>query len=809
VISRWKPLAIIAGSLAALLLYMAVTSRLILLDSFVQLEEQNTRRNVERVLDALADDLVTLSSKSGDWSNWDDTYAFIIDGNPEYIRSNLVDNAFVELQINVILFLNASGRLVYGRAFDYRRNEEIPVPADLARHLSTDGLLVGRAAARASSQGLLLLDEGPLLLAARPILTSEGEGEARGTLIMGRFLDREALERLATITHLSLRVDRLDDPQLPGDARQIRPLLSNPETIVVRPLGRESVAGYALLQDVYERPVLMLRVDLPRAIYRQGEKTIGYFLLLFTAASLVFAVVSQLLLYRLGVWRQRRQESEERYRAIVEQSAEGIVLVEAGSGALIEANRAFREIFGYADGELRGMTLADLDPPAAAGQEEGPLNVSMGEQSCIVGERRCRRKDGALLDVELRAGPVTCEGRERLCLVVHDVTERKKLENQLRLSQKLEAVGQLAGGVAHDFNNILTAIIGYCSLIAMQLKEDDPARQHLDQILAAADRAAHLTHGLLAFSRKQILTPKPVELGGIIRNMEKFLTRLISEDVELRTSLADRELMVVADSGQIDQVLMNLATNARDAMPDGGLLTIESGREELDEGFVAKYGYGRPGAYALISVSDTGAGMNEAVRQRIFEPFFTTKEPGRGTGLGLSIVYGIVKQHGGFINVFSEPGRGTTFKIYLPLIRRAAAEEPAEEAPAAACLGGSETILLAEDDARVRRLTREILERFGYRVIEAADGVEAVARFKEHSGAVALVVLDLMMPRKSGREAYEEIRQVRCDVRALFTSGYTAYVVQRQRILEEGLDFVSKPVEPAVFLKKVREVLDR
>lgn len=391
--------------------------------------------------------------------------------------------------------------------------------------------------------------------------------------------------------------------------------------------------------------------------------------------------------------------------------------------------------------------------------------------------------------------------------VSRDITEHKNLELQLLQAQKMEAVGQLAGGVAHDFNNILTAIIGYATFLQMKLKDDDPLKHFADQVIAAAHKAAHLTQSLLAFSRKQIINPKPVDLNEIIRRLEKFLIRIIGEDIELSAAFAEGDLVVLADSGPIEQILMNLATNARDAMPQGGLLTISTSRLTLDAEFVKAHGYGEPGKYALISFEDSGIGMDKKTQEKIFEPFFTTKEVGKGTGLGLSIVYGIVKQHNGYINVYSEHGRGTTFRIYLPLIQSAV--EEAKRGDDAAPTGGTETILLGEDDPGVRSLTKMILEQSGYTVIEAIDGDEAVAKFMENRERIGLLLLDIVMPKKNGKAVSDEIKQVSPEVRALFTSGYTANVVHQKGILDKGLNFITKPFSPSDLLQKVREVLDR
>jgi two-component system NtrC family sensor kinase len=389
-----------------------------------------------------------------------------------------------------------------------------------------------------------------------------------------------------------------------------------------------------------------------------------------------------------------------------------------------------------------------------------------------------------------------------------DVTDQRNLEEQLRQSQKMEAIGQLAGGVAHDFNNLLTVIMGYGNLVRMKMPDDSPERSNLDHVLEAAGRATELTRGLLAFSRKQVMTPRTVDLNELIRDVEKFLRRIIGEDIRLQTTLSGFEPTVYVDKGQIEQALINLATNARDAMPKGGLLAISTELRELDAAFIRAHGQGEPGRYAVISVSDTGQGMDEALRHRIFEPFFTTKETGKGTGLGLSIVYGIVKQHNGSVNVYSEPGKGTTFRIYLPLVgQETAAVEEGKARPMPR--GGTETILLAEDEPAVRKLVEIVLTEFGYTVIPAEDGQDAVEKFKANRERVSLLLMDLIMPGKNGREAYEEIRRMAPDVRVLFSSGYTADIIRSRGELDEGAELIYKPVDPLTLAAKVREVLDR
>ncbi len=384
--------------------------------------------------------------------------------------------------------------------------------------------------------------------------------------------------------------------------------------------------------------------------------------------------------------------------------------------------------------------------------------------------------------------------------------EKKKMEEQLRQAQKMEAIGALAGGVAHDFNNILTAIIGYASLMESQMKPDDPLRHNIVQVLNAAELATVLTHSLLAFSRKQDVDLKPVKLNEIICGFQKILTRLIGEDIEFKVNCTSEDLTVEADTGQIEQVLMNLVTNARDAMRGGGTLQITTSSLELDSNAIPFHNITKPGKYAFISVSDSGAGMDKDIKEHIFEPFFTTKEAGKGTGLGLAIVYGIIEKHNGSVHVYSEPGQGTTFNIYLPLVT--AMPQNIRKKTPVMLPPGHETILLAEDEETVRQVLKFTLEEYGYTVMEATNGTEAVEVFLANQDKIQLLLCDLIMPKKNGREAYEEIKKIRPDIKAIFMSGYTKDLIVKKGIMEEGVNFISKPLTPTELLNKIRMVLE-
>ncbi len=512
---------------------------------------------------------------------------------------------------------------------------------------------------------------------------------------------------------------------------------------------------------------------------------------------------------------QAAEQAAKEWSAAMDVSEDIIYLLDV-ERHLIRANKAFYTITGKTPEISVGHHIADILHPDKT-HTLCPVCHVQDEKldSVIIMEKDHPRNPlGRPLETTVKIIRDKQGQPMSILTMIHDLShdrniqeEKVKLEMQLYQAQKMEAIGQLAGGIAHDFNNMLTAIIGYGSLLNTQLGKDSELKPLVDQILSSAGKSADLTRQLLAFSRKQLIAPKETDLNELIKGMEKLLARLIGEDIELKTRLTEKTLTVMVDPGQIEQVLMNLSTNARDTMPDGGMLSIVTETAELYEDYVKGHDMEKPGMYALISVTDTGRGMDEKTQQKIFEPFFTTKEVGKGTGLGLSIVYGIIKQHGGNITVYSEPGKGTTFRIYLPLT-----ESKIEEAKVTEIIrpkGGTETILLAEDNEDVRVLSKMVLEENGYTVIDAVDGEDAVNKFKEKKDIIQFVIIDVIMPKKSGKEAIDEIRKIKPDINILFTSGYTSDIISRKGILEEGMNFISKPVTPNDLLAKIRAIMDK
>jgi PAS domain S-box-containing protein len=501
-------------------------------------------------------------------------------------------------------------------------------------------------------------------------------------------------------------------------------------------------------------------------------------------------------------------ESERAYRSTFEGAPVGIGHVSL-DGRWIRANLRLSEILGYSREELFTLDLLGLmHPEDRAHVREAFDNFASETLDRYHGERRLRRRDGTFVWTLLNVSAHRDEaGKPKYLIpIIDDLTERHTLEAQFRQAQKMDAVGQLAGGIAHDFNNLLTVIIGFSELILDNPTIDQAGRRDLDQIAQSARLAAVLTSQLLAFSRRQTLEPRILDLNAVIAGMEGLLGRLIGEQVELVTQLAPGLGRVSADQSQIEQVVMNLAVNARDAMPGGGIVRIETGNVDLDEVFVAAHPGASRGSHVTIAVIDAGVGMDRAMQARLFEPFYTTKEQGKGTGLGLATVYGVVKQSKGYIGVESELGRGSTFTVYLPGVAQSVSRHVKESASVP--LTGTERILLVEDQDEVRRIAREALTRHGYVVLEASSGNQALALMEQHAGSIQLVLTDVVMPGMDGRELGKRIGLHHQDVRILYMSGYADAVVGDDGVLVPGLAFLRKPFTPKRLLQKVREVLD-
>jgi PAS domain S-box-containing protein len=666
---------------------------------------------------------------------------------------------------------------------------------------------------------------------------------------MARLLDSNEIRRLSEMVHMAINIERLDNSQLPPDVRLTASAISRQHRIVTRAFDRESLAAYTTLNDIYGKPALILRILMPRKIYQQGRASLLQFLLLLLAAALVFGAVTLYLLQRAVVSRiANLTENITRIGASGDLSARLAVAGQDEIAYLGDAINAMLEdlertqldrhegrtrlsvmmdkmpaVLWTTDTDLRftsGMG-AGLEALGLRAQEmEGKslfeyFHTDDPEFIAIAAHRKALAGQSVTYEIDWQkhvfdshVQPLKGSDGQLLGVigVALDITDRKHLADQLRVSQKMQAVGELAGGVAHDFNNLLMIVKGHAEMLLDRI-DSSSARHNLEQIQSATERAATLTRQLLAFSRKQVLQPKVLDLNDVVAGMIKMFARVIGENIDLAFLPGSKLAPVKADPGQMEQVLLNLVVNARDAMLDGGRLTIETCNVELDSVSASQHPVMEAGSYVMLIVTDTGCGMDAGTQARIFEPFFTTKGQGKGTGLGLATVYGVVKQSGGFIWVYSEVNHGSTFKIYLPQVN-ANLERGAPEKTSTGTYPGTETILFVEDEESVRELVRDYLGKSGYRVLEAADGVRALEIAAAHRGPIHILVTDVVMPRLSGRELVTRIAAARPEIKILYISGYTDDSIFRHGVLEGGVAFLQKPFNLKDLAQKIRQVLD-
>ncbi len=500
-------------------------------------------------------------------------------------------------------------------------------------------------------------------------------------------------------------------------------------------------------------------------------------------------------------------ESERRHRRLVEFSPDAMFINR--SNLIVFANQPCLKLFGATAAEqVLGKSVFDFIHPDYHATAKERVRLLKSGKPVPLSEEKIIRFDGTVVDVEISASPYLEDGVLAIQVVCRDISDRKKLEEQFHQAQKMEAVGKLAGGIAHDFNNLLTVISGYSDILVTLLPANDSRMTYVLEIQKAGERAAHLTRQLLAFSRKAVVEPRVLALNALVNGTEKMLRRLIGEDIGLTATLAPALGRIKGDAGQIEQVIVNLAVNARDAMPQGGKLTIETRNVELGDDYVMKHPEVKPGRYVMLAVSDTGFGMTEETKAHIFEPFFTTKGPGKGTGLGLATVYGIVTQSGGHFEVFTDVGQGTSFKIYFPSVDdNAPSRQPHHEVKIAP--RGKETILLVEDEDAVRKIARVTLQSLDYNVLEAANGKEAIRLCEQHPQPIHLLLTDVVMPEMGGRQVAEHLAACRPGIKILFLSGYTDDAVVRHGVFKAEVAFLQKPFTPTGLATKVREVLDQ
>jgi PAS domain S-box-containing protein len=847
---RGKTLFIVLAALVALVAGLYTLSRAVLLRGFANLEGNFARQNLDQASSGLANEIETLRRSIRQYADQDETYSAVRDRNQRHLAAEFSAATFDQLRVNFAIVLDGQGQPLLLRGLDLATMSETPVPADLPLDLQPDSPLIAHQNHAADVTGILMLDSGPVLIDSSPVLTSSANGPAAGTLIMGRALDSDELVRLGAITHLPVEIERMD-AKSPGAAIALAEnALAANRSIFVHPLTDDSLAAYQILRDVYGKPVAVLRIVLPRNIYKQGQTSLLQFMLLLLAAGFSFGAVTLYLLERFVISRvadlgenitQIGASGDLSARVRVSGKDELAHLADSINGMLDDLQRVQSErheertrlsvmvdkmpaILWTADRQLRirsamGAGLAAVGLPAreAVGlslldffrTQDPDFPAISAHRKALAGEALAFETTWQARSFEshvqpLRDGEGAIQGVIGVAL---DVTDRERLTDQLRQSQKMQAVGELAGGVAHDFNNLLMVVKGHAQLLLERLPEGAPLRHSAEQVEKAADRAASLTRQLLAFSRKQVLQPRVLDMNEVVAGMIKMFSRVIGENIEMAFLPSGKLGRVKADPGQIEQVLLNLVVNARDAMPDGGRLTLETANVELDRSYSAKHASVEPGPYVMLTVTDTGCGMDAQTQSRIFEPFFTTKGPGKGTGLGLATVYGVVKQSGGYIWLYSEVGRGTTFKIYLPEVM-SEVDRPAAEPDRTVEALANETVLFVEDDQAVRELVRDYLLGSGYRVLEATDGVEALKIVGAHRHAIDLLITDVVMPQLSGPELAARLSAERPGLKILFLSGYTDDTVFRHGVLEGGVAFLQKPFNLKAFAQKIREVLN-
>jgi len=838
---RAKIQVVVSVVLAGTLVALYFLTRHTLLVQFSRLEQQQTREHLDRLKTGLATELDLMSVNARDDAMWDEAYEFVQHPRPGWGESNFGEGTLAYLRLNVLVFLNEAGKPVYGCEFDSESQKQRPASEELLSSLvkltRSQSLDKDHGA-----RGLVSLPDGPMLVAIWPVIHSTGAGVPKGALVIGRRFDKAELQRLGRSADFQL--DILSAGQLLASSSQSNSprRLTPREPVLVEATSASQVAGYALLSDIYGNPSIILRLLTPRAIYEQGRATVFYLILMTLATGLVFLMVSAVLMDQVILsplirlhdavvsigtggdpGRRVPQEgsdeiaqlgaSTNRMLAALEQSqqalrrqayafeacTDGIAIFDE-DGTMAYANHAHAALFGFRDkNELSGKSWRDLYAPEDAARVQAQILAELSKERTWEGEILARRQDGKLFPHFVSVAHVAGGGWVGVC---RDMTAQRAMEDQLRKKQRMEAVGTLAGGIAHDFNNLLTVILGYGQTLLAKVENQPRLQSNAEHILKAATRAAALTRQLLAFSRKQVLQPRVLDLNAVMQDLEKILRPLVNGDVVMMTRLASGLGSVRADQSQIEQVIVNLIVNARDAMANGGLLTVST--ENVDWPGNVSVPEGR---YVVLSVKDTGTGMDPEVLAHIFEPFYTTKDVGKGTGLGLSTVYGIVEQSSGYIAVESQPGKGSEFRIFLPRVDAVADSLP-EEKPSLARQKGHETVLVVEDDPGVLELAQEVLASCGYKVLCASHSAALEEILRDHPGNIDLLLTDVRLPGITGREVAMRVQQAHPAVKVLYMSGYAAPNLPAQGT-ENGISFVQKPFTTAQLTERVREALDQ
>jgi len=832
---RKKILLIIAVTFACLIGVLYLASREIILRSFLALEQSRGQEDVREAAEFINEELNQMEKLAHDYASWDDTYEFIARPaeNPRYIKSNMVDETFTSQRLNLILFVNTAGKIVYGKAFDLNRMEEVPVPPAILPHLNANLPVLRSPDPKYSMTGIILMTESPMLFAAHPILTSENKGPARGTLIMGHYLDMTEEERHKELSHKQIEIRRADTPGLPPDFRDAVRRLTKRDPVFVQPVNASVLAGYTVKYDIYGKPAMYLKIGLTRDIYRQGQESIAWFIIALVSVWVVVGVTIAVLLQRQVLSRLTRLstalavigesgdlservpvagadeladfaktingmlgaleksqtdllESEVRYRSIVENTRDVIMLTRP-DGTVSYMSPSCRDLLGYAPEEMTNCCPMVWHPDDASKVKQALEGALNGGSSSNM-EYRVITKSGDVKWISHSWSTLISDGRLRMIVsVIRDVTEHRKMEAELIKAQKLETVGVLAGGIAHDFNNILMAVCGYLSLAKAAAKPMENVVELLNEAEKASVRARDLTRQLLTFSKGGTPAKRPLSIGAVLKDAAAFA--LSGSNIRCEMAIPENLWLVDADEGQLNQVIHNLVLNAVQAMPQGGCVRISASNARA--GTTERMPLPNRD-YVMISVRDEGIGIPEKHLQKIFDPYFTTKQ--RGSGLGLTITYSIVRSHDGAITVNSTLGKGTTFCVFLPAAKTSLAPEArAEEEP----LRGTGRILLMDDNEVVRSVTGRMLGYLGYEVAHTADGEEMLAVYgkaMEEKKPFDAVIMDLTIPgRMGGKEAIGRLLALDPKARAIVSSGYSNDPVAANLAQYGFMGFVPKP----------------
>ncbi|HCE42639.1 MAG TPA: hypothetical protein DET40_03730 [Lentisphaeria bacterium] len=868
---RVKALVYTGTTLLVLTALISIFSSIAVLSGLNRLEEDQMLKNARLLSEALKSETARLDTLAADWGRWDESYAFIESRNQSYIDSNLQDQAIGNLGVDMMVFIDNTQKITYGTAFDPVKKVKIPLPPEIIECIeSNKAIFNGGNDKDYSRHGILMSSSSPFIFSACSILTSKLEGPSRGMLLMGNYLDKDFIGRIGRHIQKDFTVTRTD-MDMPAEMLDVSTELRKTNLPLISFPGGNSISVFMPINDVHDKQALIAEMTVKREIYSAGKQALITFICSLIASGgilylLIYFILERAVLSKIRDYSQlfsrirqmsdlslRVDESgndelgdlsreinkmlatlehsktsqqyaeismlnnEKRYQLIIEQAPIGIVTCHMDE-RFRTANQSFCDIIGYKPEELiSNKNIKDITYP----EDYVPVmkhfeDQAKKSQQPMEYEKRLMRKDGKIIYALIRAQVYRDLLGEPQYLIktIQDITQQKenqarqkRLEEELRQAQQLESIGRLAGGFAHDLNNFLVPILAYTDMLLSVTKKDDPLYNGVLEIKSAAERAKTLSQKFLALSSKQMLEVTTLNLNDLIAAFKNILNRLIREDIRIEYHLSPGISMIKGDYAQIEQVVMNLAVNAKDAMPKGGLLTFETYNETLEKEIPDSHPAVKPGNYVVLKVTDTGTGISKETMAHLFEAFFTTKERGKGTGLGLSMVHGIVNQHGGGIKVWSSEGEGTSFAIYLPATDEALPILEKQKAPVEIKPGRGETVLIVEDEPSVLRIVSSELKRNGYNIIESEGGAEALEMARKHKGRIDILLTDVIMPVMDGKELYVRLSEIHPEIKVMYMSGHTYDVLSQHDIQAPDAQFISKPFSMEILRKKIQNLL--